>query len=723
MQLIADAAATLGGRFNLLFHPHARALYQHALGPFPGKALDLTVGVKAGDGTVWALPFCPQAQDFPYVEQFDTLTSIRYRAVHPGVGVELTMEVRAPFYPRDVRLSTAPFYYLDIRVKRLEAFRHVQPDSPLKRGEIVFELAGEGVEFDRVEGGFRYRFRDGSENPPDAEPLGIDLTSWVESEEAEPFGDAGLRRKFDLEVNGGARMRLIWSNWVEEPVLHVFDEPTTLRYLESFDSREELVAWARGERDSILQRCGFLDSVFRSWSFGTAASDLSALALHSFLSNTWWTRRKDGSDWFSVWEGRCYFHSTVDVEYNDALIYFALWPELLEMLLDEWVEFEMDGVDVLGAEGKGTAFLCHDMGVGHVVGRQGYHHHMPVEESVNYLLLLAAWTAFTGKAKKAAQKLPFCRRLGEFLVKSDTTGNGVPDAGTANTIDDASPAVQYGREQVYLAVKTQAALWALAELEEKCGEKESRAERWRAFASKSIKTIDQQAWLEDHYAVTLTRTTEGLEDPWTGEALEAGELSGWDDHTIYTANGLLYLFLAGVRMPRWRLGRMARDLENATRATMTAYGCRHSSTGDRIVWFSQNMWRDYVAAYLQIDMLSNVERYWDYQLTTGGQESGSLYYDTTEQNYLAYYPRGATVFGMALCAAGMSLDRLEGQLTLKPLRSTLRVPLLPLADWRQMRVPVLTVKTRQGATSARISEQDLLGDLTVTVVGPELEPE
>ncbi len=723
MQLIADVAATLGGRFNLLFHPYARRLYQHAPGRFPGKPLELTAGIKGPDGTVWALPFCAGAEGFPYVEQFDTLTAIRYRALHPGIGLELTVQVRAPFYPQNVRISTAPFYYVDIRVKRLEAFRYVEPDTPVKRGEIVFELSGPEVEFERTEGGLSYAFQAASETPADAEPLALELNTWVESEDAEPFGDSGLRKKFDLELDDGAHMRLIWSNWVPEPVLWVFDDRTTFRYLKSFDSREQMVAWAREERQSVVKRCTFLDRIFEDWSLGASASNLTALALHSFLANTWWTCRKDGSDWFSAWEGRCYFHSTVDVEYNDALFYFALWPGLLEMLLEEWVEFEMDGAEVLGADGKGTAFLCHDMGIGHAVGRQGYDHHMPVEENANYLLLLAAWTAFTGKTKEMAGKLAFCRRLGEFLVKSDTTGNGVPDAGTANTIDDASPAVQYGREQVYLAVKTQAALWALAELEQKCGDSESRAERWRAFAAKSIKTIDEQAWLEDHYAVTLTRTTEGLVDPWTGQPLEAGELAGWDDHTIYTANGLLYLFLAGVRMPRWRLGRMARDLENAARATMTAYGCRHSSTGDRIVWFSQNMWRDYVAAYLQIDVLNNVERYWDYQLTSGTNESASLYYDTTEQNYLAYYPRGATVFGMPLSAAGLSLDRVEGQLTLQPLRPTLRVPLLPLADWQGMRVPVLTVTTRQGATGARISERDLLGDLTVTVVGPQLEPE
>jgi len=424
-----------------------------------------------------------------------------------------------------------------------------------------------------------------------------------------------------------------------------------------------------------------------------------------------------------VWEGSCYYHSTIDVEYNDAMLYFALWPELLEMLLDQWAEFEVDGTETLGAAGKGTGFLCHDMGSDHVVGRQFYPHHMEVEENANYLLMLAAWAFVTGKTREAAGKLGLCRRLAEFIVKSDTTGNGIPDRGVANTIDDAAPAVQYGREQVYLAVKAQAALWALAELEQKCGAKNSRAERWRAFASKSIKTIEEGAWLGDHYAVTLTRSTEGLVDPWSGEPLPPGELKGWDAYSIYTANGLLYPLLAGVKMPRWKLNRFADDIESANRATLGPYGGRHSSTGKGTVWFSQNMWRDYVAAYLGVDLLNNIERYWDYQATTGAAFNASLYYDTTEGNNLNFYPRGATVFGMFLSAAGLRLNRADGELTLRPVRSTLSVPLLPLADWEGMRVPRLTVRNREGVAVARLSHRELLEGLKLTLIGAELEPQ
>jgi hypothetical protein len=74
---------------------------------------------------------------------------------------------------------------------------------------------------------------------------------------------------------------------------------------------------------------------------------------------------------------------------------------------------------------------------------------------------------------------------------------------------------------------------------------------------------------------------------------------------------------------------------------------------------------------------------------------------------------------MPLSAAGLSLNRVDKELILRPLRSTLWVPLLPLADWEGMRIPVLTVQRREGAAVAQISERDLLKGLRVRVLGAE----
>jgi len=179
--------------------------------------------------------------------------------------------------------------------------------------------------------------------------------------------------------------------------------------------------------------------------------------------------------------------------------------------------------------------------------------------------------------------------------------------------------------------------------------------------------------------------------------------------------------LAGVKLPRWRMTRFAQDVETAHRATVGPYGCAHSSDS-QTVWFSQNMWRDCVAAYLGVDLLGEVERYWDYQVMTGDNWRPSLYYDTTAQNNLNFYPRGVVVFGLPLAAAGLRLNRVEGALTLRPARSSLRVPLLPLADWEGMTIPVLTVRRREDVTVVQITHRELLKGLTVTVAGAEEEP-
>ena len=135
------------------------------------------------------------------------------------------------------------------------------------------------------------------------------------------------------------------------------------------------------------------------------------------------------------------------------------------------------------------------------------------------------------------------------------------------------------------------------------------------------------------------------------------------------------------------------------------------------------MRRDYVAAYLGVDMLNNVERYWDYQAATGHNWHSALYYDTTDGNNLNFYPRGVTVFGMPMGAAGLRLNRADGLLELRPIRATLRVPLLPLADWETMRIPTLTVTHREGVAVAQVSHRDLLEGLALRVAGAELEPE
>jgi hypothetical protein len=731
MHVIDDCAATLGSRFNLIFHPHGNCIFHNACGAFPGQKFYLTVGLRLEDGSIWHLPFCPGKNQFPYVEQFSTLTSLEYRGVQPNLGLDFRMKIRAPFYPEDARLSTAPFYYIDLTVKRVNQWRWTTPKSPVEKGNIIFHIEADEAYFETTGKGITYTLPDSSQGyqsapgaaDPQSGPSGVLMHGRLTPAEEPTLQDAKISWDFDISEDESCSRQLIWTSWQNDNILDVHGEKTPFKYHTFFGSEDELLAWAEEQREAIEKKCDFLDNLFTKWSLGQDTSDLTALAVHSFLANTWWTTRSDNSDWFSVWEGNCYYHSTIDVEYNDALFYISFWPELLDLLLDEWEGFEINAEEKYGQDAKNTSFLTHDMGDMNRVGQQSYPHYMEVEENSNYLLMLAARCFLRGDLEYARNKLPLCRRLAEFVLQSDTTGSGFPDRGAANTIDDGSPALQYGRRQVYLAIKAHSALWALGELEELLCEKkkESKSERWKAFASKGVKTLAEKAWIKDHYAITVERQSDGIVNPWTGEEMPPGELKGWDDYSVYTTNGLLYLFMANVKMPRWNQSRMAQDIESAEEATRTPYGCRHTSGNKQAVWFSQNLWRDMTACYVGIDMLDNVERYWSYQLVTGDGPNPSLYCDTTPENNLAFYPRGATILGLPMAAGGMQLNRVDSDIHFAPVRNTLRVPLLLLANWQEMRVPWLFVDTRDGVTTARITERELLQNFTIHMTGAELE--
>ena len=96
MHVMIDCAATLGSRFNLIFDPNAGRLLHNAWGEFRERPLWLTAGVRTPAGDVWRLPFGREADVFPYLEQFSTLTTIEYRGVHPDLWIEFSMKVRAP---------------------------------------------------------------------------------------------------------------------------------------------------------------------------------------------------------------------------------------------------------------------------------------------------------------------------------------------------------------------------------------------------------------------------------------------------------------------------------------------------------------------------------------------------------------------------------------------------------------------------------------------------
>ena len=714
MNPFCTSVSRLGSRFTLVFDPYKKHVLHSALGRWVDLPFDLTIGIQTEQGQLVALPFTTLGEPFDALEQELNLCGVRYTAHSVKLGVRLTLEVTAPFYPHDALTSTAPVFYFTLRVQPQSRLFWTTCENPLQKGKLVVRLRRDGLSTAAagdalaVEYTLSHVLADSGQLVPAGQYLAADTPPQVK-ERIVPLVDGvmvesdGIALPFDFTQSREAVLRFAWCAHVSAPVLNVFGKPMRFLYTRHFADVDAVARFAKEKEEENLRKTALVESLLDEASLSKSQLDLIRFSFQNFLLNSWWTVADDGEEWFSVWEGSCYFHSTVDVEYNNGLVYFAFWLPLLEKLLDEWARFEM--TDEVGS------YLAHDMGSHAQVGAQAYPHPMQVEENSNYLLMLHAYWRWTGNLEPARRHHALCKRLVDYFVRSDTTGNGFPNEGVANTIDDASAAVQYAREQVYLAVKTLSACHAAAHLAQALGDSEWQAQ-CETLVARIRETLDAQAWLADHYAVCLERTAEGLRDPWTGEPLH-GELTGWDGYSIYTANGLLYLLMSG-HTPPVHLNRIKQDIASAYRHALTEYGCTHTSADKSNVWISQNLWRDYIAAYLDVGLPDNSSRYMamEHLMNTVGLNKGFI--DTYFTNNLCFYPRGITSIGYLFAVCGLQIDRTQSVVRLRRKAPyPCRVPILPLADWEKGEVPTVVYALSEEGIIGRVEGDHLLGALRV----------
>lgn len=709
MHLMTAVLARLGSRFALVFQPQAQHVLHSALGRYLDAPARCTVALAAGE-RVRSLPLGRGLPLFEVMEQEIGPCHVALVGRSWELGLGLRWECLAPFYPQDVPTSILPAFLLRgevFRVPRIFWTRAAEPSKPVR---FLMRLERPHCRLSPWPGeepGLLLRssipralWREGQPSPPP--PNGVDDFSAEEAllglEGRVRLVEDTLEWECDLDRPETCRFSALWAAYVAEPVLTVLGQPARFLYTRLWASLEEVVRYARAHEEELRRRTACFEETLQQSSLTKSEQDLLAFSLQNFLLNSWWVVREEGEDWFSVWEGSCHYHSTLDVEYNDALFYFALWPELLEKLLDEWPLFEQRSP--LGS------FLSHDMGWGLEVNGQKYPHPMEVEENCNYLLLLGAYHRWTGREEVLRRHSELARRLTDYLHRSDTTGSGFPTEGVANTLDDASPAVQFARRQTYLGVKALCALAMAADMARALGDGEWE-ERCLQQARRLREALEREAWLGDHYAVCLDRTTEGLRDAWSGEPLPPGELEGWDAYSLYTSNGTLYPLLVGVELDLdWE--RLRTDLLQAHRHSLTEYGCTHSSWDRSNVWVSQNLWRDCIAAYLGLP-IHDADRYWALQalMNTGGLHKGFI--DTSFTNNLCYYPRGVAAIGLLFARIGLQWDGRTRCLRLFPtISAPSRFPLLPFADWGRGLVPWVEYAWEEGRIVRRLEPQEVL---------------
>ena len=703
MQVMGDGLSVLGSRHGLMWDPFQRQTYLVRFDRHPGIPIALHVGVRLSERTV-VLPLCPEGAVFEFIDQEMHPTCMVMTGIDPAAALKVRLEVRIPFRPRDAAFSTVPVYYLTAQVSRLDkAFRWRRTPSEAVSGELFIEIDGQALTLQPQGSDL-----DVTLSAPVSRPFGAETTAEAQPQIVQErlvilAGEAsasGAAAPFSLLMGQtGPQVQLAWCACAPA-ILSVFDELSPFRYTQEFAGLDEVAVWAHEHAAEVADYGAWFDEVIGDHSLGSTLTHLCAQTLHAWLIDTWWVRiPSNGREWFSVWEGSCYFHSTVDVEFTQGPFYLSLWPELLRLELDEWPSFSKDGTICLGERGENTLLLAHDMGLLASCGKQAYPHDMEIEEVTNYLLLAYAYWRRTGDRSIQITHSETMRRYLDFVLACDTTGNGVPDKGCTNTIDDASPAVQYGREQVYLAVKALGALRCGADMLADVGY--VNLTRYRRQAERIRKAVDSKGWLGDHYAVTLDPSAEGLNDPWSGEPMH-GDLPGWDACHIYTMNALAILDMVGCDL-KLNEDHLALDALIAAQRTLGRYGCRHTDydgaaqtavltdgmaiTGGKTGWVSMNMVRDIAAAYRGVDLLAMVERYWDWQATTNAREA-RLFFETFGGNALCFYPRGVAVWGYFDAAAGLVYDRVAGTREVNALRQTTRVPLLALADWANHQVPL-----------------------------------
>lgn len=699
----------LGSRFQLNFRPRERRIYSSPLGRFYDSPLALSIGVAMG-GETRILPFADAFPVFAFVEQELTPTSVTFHCREPEWGIQAEVTFVAPFYPQDERISTAPLFLLEAKVTNISVPK-LQGDAALTEGGGL------------AEGAIFLQLTDGECTPAGYRlPLAMTIDpalaelKWLHRTKGRTFSSAvyrgelaieplhpeqallsadGIRAPFALAALQSASASFVIAGYTDEQVMNVEDELYRFRYAATYRSVADVVRYARESADELLARSRAFDRLIASAAPDKSTAGLIAFSLQSFLSNSWWMRGENGGDWFTVWEGNCAYHSTIDVEYNASLFYLLLWPGLLERTIRQWTRYEKEG-----------GYMSHDIGKFLVGKGMEYGHDMEIEENGNYVLLVHALEKFTGRTQLAEDLYPQLSRLIRYIAASDTTGNGFPNKGTANTIDDAGAAVQYAKEQTYLGVKAYAAFRAMKEW----------AGRMRDDALVSLcdakmgsirETLDRSAWLGDHYAVCIETSAEGIEDVWTGRKAK-GEIPGWDAYSIYPSNGLLYLLMTATEIGLDE-DRLRGDLVRATERSMTRYGCMHSSkdtSGN--LWISQNVWKDCIAAYLGVDMLGLADKYWDYELFENAQGIGGCFVDAPPRAHLNYYPRGIVSIGLLYAMGGVQVDRVSRIVRFRPVRVPCRVPLLHCADWERGLVPWASFSLERGEVRVELEGRELL---------------
>lgn len=702
MQPICHAMSVLGSRLGFLFNPADRNISLLRFDSYKTLPVcELVAGAEI-NGERFVFPFAQSSEGkaFDLLDMRISPCSVRWIGLHGPTNTKVTLTAYIPFRPRDADFSTIPAVQFALEAEALPgAFRWVPKQKGPQSIKLFWQVRGEPLQLNALSGdtlSVQFQSKPYVQRHDGVALNEESMEGIVQQDRLLALGGQvegeGFAAEVVLAVGKVTGMSVFWTTW-SAPVMEVHGTRHAFRYNRRFADLDAVSAWVRNNPTAIRDNAAKVDGIIAANSCSKGVNNLLAQTLHSWLINTWWLDR-DGKDWFSVWEGNCHFHSTVDVEFTQSPFYLAVWPELLGIELDFWPEFIKSGEILLGTAGKGTAFLSHDVGSSIFANGQAYHHEMEVEETTNYLILATAYWRRTGDDSLLRKHVAVLKQFTAFLRACDTTGTGVPDKGVSNTIDDASPAVQFGSEQVYLAVKTLAALVASIAVFKHLGDSEEVAVCERQAAQIRAR-VAESGWNGDHFNTLLVKGGK-LTNPWTGKVLDLAEIPGWDSPHIYTANALAVLDMIGMDSGL-DPDMLKQDLHTSTERCLREFGCVHTDFTNAMLemtqtmeglagassnpgWISMNMLRDIAAFYRGVDLRALTDRYWEWQTTTNSREP-KVFFETFGGNNLCFYPRGIAIWGFFEALGGQVIDKVGGIDSARPKLGAVRVPRLFDADW------------------------------------------
>ncbi len=639
-----------GSHFSLKFDHEGRGLLPAGIGP-----LNTNMGVYfAADinDERWSLPlqyvYCFDREN-KGISDFDlkrTMNRLLLVSKENHAGIAMEWEFISPFYPRDKKLSTAPFFYVVCRLKNT--------GGTVKTGKIYGGLEslkdqkreeGKMLLTQKIDTAAAFR---GPEAVPGkllhyelALAAASDACSFGLTATTSAYWDC-LVYEYSLKPGETCEAEFILSCFLlDKSIITCHGDECPLYYQKEFCSAEEVVSYAREQRQHILSRSDLFDEIFKKASIPRHIKDFICWNFHIYAGAAWLLARQGGKAFYTNYEGGARYFSTVDVEYNLGLFYALFWPELITDQLELWEEtYHKGNCHRPHSFGPQHRIMEHDIGAGFAIDEQMYiPGPMPVEENSNFILIHFLYYKYTGDSSFFKKQMELCLELADYIADSDLNGNGLPDAGTNNTLDSFEDLLKNMEDQVFLGVKAGTALMALCLMLEELGIREPRSGRYREQYQRIFDTIEREAWAGDHYVVTVS----------------SKQPAGWDRPAPLTTNGMAYLFFTGSPLPL-SSERLKQDIL--------------TSQTDYTLWPSMGVWRDMTAMYLGI---------------MPGAE-----YNFRPDFRNDMYPRSVNSAGIIQTYAGIAVDMPRKRITVAGDAEGL-FPLAAFADWDKGVIPFIEI--------------------------------